>query len=80
VQQAKAIGTLKGYAFITERQQITQELGSKKVFNMHRLVHMMQREELAMCQRVLGAEHPHTLTSMAQLASMYGIQGRWKEA
>ncbi|KAK2669726.1 P-loop containing nucleoside triphosphate hydrolase [Fusarium oxysporum f. sp. vasinfectum] len=30
--------------------------------------------------KVLGEEHPHTLTSMANLASTYWKQGRWKEA
>ncbi|KAK7178701.1 Kinesin light chain 5 [Paraphaeosphaeria sporulosa] len=30
--------------------------------------------------RVLGEEHPSTLTSMANLASTYRNQGRWKEA
>ncbi|KAH8799115.1 kinesin light chain 1 [Xylogone sp. PMI_703] len=40
VQQAKAVGTLKAYAFITERQQGVQELESEKFFDMHRLVHM----------------------------------------
>jgi hypothetical protein len=30
--------------------------------------------------RVLGDEHPDTLTSMANLASTYTNQGRWKEA
>jgi tetratricopeptide (TPR) repeat protein len=40
-QQAKAIGTLTGYAFITERQQQgVQVLVSEKFFDMHRLVHM----------------------------------------
>jgi putative hemolysin len=29
---------------------------------------------------VLGREHPSTLTSMANLASTYRNQGRWKEA
>jgi hypothetical protein len=29
--------------------------------------------------RVLGDEHPNTLTSMANLASTYRNQGRWKE-
>jgi hypothetical protein len=29
---------------------------------------------------VLGEEHPHTLTGMANLASTYRDQGRWKEA
>ncbi|KAF1809490.1 hypothetical protein P152DRAFT_468342 [Eremomyces bilateralis CBS 781.70] len=31
-------------------------------------------------KRVLGAEHPDTLTSLANLASTYRNQGRWKEA
>jgi len=31
-------------------------------------------------KRVLGAEHPDTLTSMANLASTYQKQGRWTEA
>jgi tetratricopeptide (TPR) repeat protein len=39
VQQAKAIGTLKGYAFITE-QQATTGLANEKFFDVHRLVHM----------------------------------------
>jgi len=30
--------------------------------------------------RVLGQEHPDTLSSMANLASTYRNQGRWKEA
>ncbi|KAF2176207.1 hypothetical protein K469DRAFT_607960, partial [Zopfia rhizophila CBS 207.26] len=30
--------------------------------------------------RVLGPEHPHTLTNMANLASTYRNQGQWKEA
>jgi tetratricopeptide (TPR) repeat protein len=39
VQQTKALGTLTGYAFITERQQTVP--GSKeRLFDMHRLVHM----------------------------------------
>jgi tetratricopeptide (TPR) repeat protein len=40
VQQAKAIGTLKGYAFITERQQVVPRQASDTFFDMHRLVHM----------------------------------------
>jgi uncharacterized protein involved in tolerance to divalent cations len=31
-------------------------------------------------KKVLGEEHPSTLTSMANLASTYSNQGRWKEA
>ncbi|KAH8744696.1 hypothetical protein F5882DRAFT_313069, partial [Hyaloscypha sp. PMI_1271] len=30
--------------------------------------------------RMLGQEHPSTLTSMGNLASTYRNQGRWKEA
>ena len=30
--------------------------------------------------RVLGLEHPSTLTSMAHFASIYRNEGRWKEA
>jgi hypothetical protein len=40
LQQIKAIGTLKRYAFITERQQALQELEGEKFFDMHQLVHM----------------------------------------
>jgi tetratricopeptide (TPR) repeat protein len=40
VQQVKALGTLVGYAFITERQQTVQELDKERFFDMHRLVHM----------------------------------------
>jgi tetratricopeptide (TPR) repeat protein len=31
-------------------------------------------------KRVLGEEHPYTLTSMGNLAATYRSQGRWKEA
>ena len=31
-------------------------------------------------RRVLGEEHPHTLTIMDNLAKTYHKQGRWKEA
>jgi hypothetical protein len=31
-------------------------------------------------KRELGVEHPDMLTSMGNLASTYGDQGRWKEA
>jgi hypothetical protein len=35
---------------------------------------------MKMRKRVLGDEHSSTLTSMANLASTYINQGRWKEA
>jgi hypothetical protein len=31
-------------------------------------------------KRVLGEKHPHTMTIIANLASTYWNQGRWKEA
>jgi tetratricopeptide (TPR) repeat protein len=37
-------------------------------------------QAMQMRKRVLGDEHPDTLTSMANLASTYMNQGRWKEA
>lgn len=40
VQQIKALGTLTGYAFITERLQTVQESDGGRSFDMHRLVHM----------------------------------------
>jgi tetratricopeptide (TPR) repeat protein len=40
VQQIKALGTLTGYAFITERQQTGQGVESEKFFDMHRLVYL----------------------------------------
>ncbi|RMZ77324.1 hypothetical protein DV736_g6698, partial [Chaetothyriales sp. CBS 134916] len=41
LQRIKAIGTLKGYAFIAQRQQALPGLGGEVSFDMHRLVHMM---------------------------------------
>jgi tetratricopeptide (TPR) repeat protein len=40
LQQAKAIGSLKGYAFIAERQQVPMQRQGGKLFDIHRLVHM----------------------------------------
>jgi hypothetical protein len=40
----------------------------------------MHRRALEAKERVIGAEHPDTLTSMANLALTYRDQGRWKEA
>ncbi|KAN0117100.1 hypothetical protein V8E51_003077 [Hyaloscypha variabilis] len=37
-------------------------------------------EEIKRRKRVLGQEHPDTLTSIANLASTYRNQGHWKEA
>ncbi|KAF2834342.1 kinesin light chain 1 [Patellaria atrata CBS 101060] len=40
LQQVKALGTLKGYAFVSERQRPLHSLESEKFFDMHQLVHM----------------------------------------
>ncbi len=40
LQHIKAIGTLKGYAFITERRQDAQQSPTEKFFDVHRLVQM----------------------------------------
>ena len=40
----------------------------------------LQVQVMKTSKRVLGEEHPDTLTSMANLASTYRNQGRWKEA
>lgn len=40
VHQSKALGTLTGYAFITERRRMEQQSGNDRFFDMHRLIHM----------------------------------------
>lgn len=40
VEQANALGTLTGYAFMTERQQRVPGVQTEKFFDMHRLVHL----------------------------------------
>jgi tetratricopeptide (TPR) repeat protein len=40
VQQTRAVGSLIGYAFITERQKTGDEHSGDRFFDMHRLVHM----------------------------------------
>jgi hypothetical protein len=40
----------------------------------------LQVQVMQMRKRVLGDEHPDTLTSMGNLASTYRNQGRWQEA
>ncbi|KAH8733178.1 kinesin light chain 1 [Phaeosphaeriaceae sp. PMI808] len=153
LQQVKALGTLTGYAFVTERQQTAQGVGRERFFDMHRLVHMalvrwlfghgewatwantavgrveelvpygghersevwtpyllhamhiagldgieettraslldrgkyeeaevMNRRELECAKKVLGPEHPDTLTSMGNLALVLDNQGKYEEA
>ena len=40
----------------------------------------MTREVLGVQRRVLGPEHPHTLTTMSNLATSLGEQGKHEEA
>ncbi|KAF5675931.1 hypothetical protein FDENT_9649 [Fusarium denticulatum] len=40
----------------------------------------LSKKAVSTRSKVLGEEHPDTLTSMANLASTYWNQGRWKEA
>ncbi|RMZ45428.1 hypothetical protein AFCA_012081 [Aspergillus flavus] len=40
----------------------------------------LEVQAMELCKQMLGAEHPDTLTSMANLALTYWKQGRWKEA
>jgi tetratricopeptide (TPR) repeat protein len=162
VQQIKALGTLTGYAFITERQQTVQGAERERFFDMHRLVYLAlvawlqehgewaglvctatnrlsdllpyggherkevwvpylphaisiasrenaveeairacllervgrcqeslgqyasaeasHRQALLLRKKVLGHEHPHTLTSMNNLALVLDSQGKYKEA
>ncbi|KAK4117998.1 purine and uridine phosphorylase [Parathielavia appendiculata] len=43
-------------------------------------VERFQAEAVELREEVLGADHPHTLISMGNLASTYRNQGRWDEA
>jgi Tetratricopeptide repeat len=40
----------------------------------------MNRQELALCEKVLGPEHPSTLTSMGNWALVLNSQGKYEEA
>ncbi|KAH7201179.1 hypothetical protein DER44DRAFT_670369, partial [Fusarium oxysporum] len=40
----------------------------------------LQAQELEICSKVLGEEHPHTLTSMNNLAITWKVYGRSREA
>lgn len=40
----------------------------------------MRRETLALKEKVLGQEHPDTLTSMSDLSNVLNSQGRYEEA
>ena len=47
---------------------------------LYHLAEIMSQRLNAQNEKVLGLEHPSTLTSMANLASTFWNQGRWKEA
>jgi hypothetical protein len=40
----------------------------------------MNRQALGLSETLLGEDHPHTLTSMANLVSIYWNQRRWDES
>lgn len=40
VEQVEVLGTLTGYAFLTERQKTTEHTTGERSFDMHRLVHL----------------------------------------
>ena len=40
----------------------------------------LQVQVMDMSKKLLGVEHPNTLTSIESLASTYSNQGRWNEA
>ena len=40
----------------------------------------MHQQELGLCKRVLGKEHPDTLTSISNLAIALDNQGKYSEA
>ncbi|ORY64996.1 P-loop containing nucleoside triphosphate hydrolase protein, partial [Pseudomassariella vexata] len=77
--------TLRDYSFISINKDKTS-------FEMHSLVQIATRicrweaaeklfiKVIKRNKQKLGADHPDTLTSMANLASTYQKQGRWKEA
>ena len=44
------------------------------------LAELLQIQVMDMTKKLLGAEHPHTLTNMASLASTYRNQGRIHES
>lgn len=41
---------------------------------------LLYAQTLAVTKRTLGEEHPNTLTSINNLAELYGSQGRYSEA
>ena len=40
----------------------------------------LEDQVMDMTRKILGAEHPHTLCSMSNLASTYRSQGKWNKA
>ncbi len=40
----------------------------------------LRKRELTICERVLGPEHPNTLSTVNNLAGLYDVQGKYEEA
>jgi tetratricopeptide (TPR) repeat protein len=51
-----------------------------RTLGLHNKAELLQVQVMETRKKVLGAEHPDTLTSISNLASTYQNQGRWKEA
>jgi tetratricopeptide (TPR) repeat protein len=73
IQQAEAIGTLLGYAFITERQQMDQDSIGNRFFDMHRLVHLAsigwlnEHNERATCMAAAVARLQELIPAWGQM-------------
>jgi hypothetical protein len=70
------IGFIKQY-YDDERVNFALVLKENGDFNN---VEQLEIQVMDMRKKLLGAEHPDTITSMANLASTYQNQGRWNEA
>ena len=72
----RQIGVIKQY-YDDEWNNFALVLGENGDLNS---AEQLEDRVLDMRKKLLGAEHPDTLTSMANLASTYMNQGRWSEA
>ena len=75
----KAEGSRRGTPGHTfEHDQLGDHILATKVDGRH--AEELQLRVMEMMQRVLGKEHPDTLTSMRHLANTFSQQDRWNEA
>ena len=72
----RQIGFIKQY-YDDEWTNFALVLGENGDFNS---AEQLEVQVMGIRKKLLGAEHPDTLISMANLASTYGDQGRWNEA